>query len=405
MLFPLIATPFLAHILTRDKFSEYAIINSCIWTSSVFIEFGFYIYGVARVGAVGDDAGKLRQVVSEITYSKLWLSPVASAAYLLLAAVTGILERSPAETFIGLFCMLLVGANFAWYFQGRQRGTFLIISESAPLFVQLLLLLWLVRTPDQLWLVVALQALAPAMSLVAALVVVSRERLLAPPQPAAIGKVLRDASPYFVERLSYSTYTSIMPSLIVLLSSRLAVADYSVGERFGTLLVGLSGPLSQAALPRVARAAHEGSGWRLSILLVAFIVAVTALFAVCLGLAAGPIINGFFPQGYEGAVRVAQVFCATACFAALGYSVGNFILVPRGGARVMFLSSGVAFVFGIGVQLVLVPRWGALGAAVGRLAAEAAVALVMCVAAALLYARTRTGAPADKAAPPAGPGQ
>jgi PST family polysaccharide transporter len=406
LLFPLIVTPLLTHVLQRDKFSEYAIINSCIWTSSVFIEFGFYIYGVARVGAVGDERARLRQAVSEITYGKLLLAPVASAVYLVLAAVTGVLFRSPLETFIGMFGMLAVGASFSWYFQGRQRGLFVILSESVPLVVQLSLLLMLVRSPDQLWLVLALQCLGPMTSVAVALVVITRERLVGPPDMAAARKVLREASPYFVERLSYSTYTSIMPSLIVLLSSRLAVADYSVGERFGNLLIGLSTPLSQAALPRVARAASQGDGWRLSIGLVAFIVAATAVCATGVGLAAQPIVDRFLPQGYEDAVQVARIFCVTSCWAALGYSVANFVLVPRGRARVMFISSGLAFVFGIGAQLVLTPRWGASGAAAGRLVSEATVAIVLCAAAARLYRKSHAGPrpvrPARAAQPSAG---
>ncbi|HEY3694285.1 oligosaccharide flippase family protein [Phenylobacterium sp.] len=389
-LFPLIATPFLAHVLTRDKFSEFAIINSCIWTSSVFIEFGFYIYGVTRVGAVGENREMLGKVVSGITYSKLFLSPFAAAVYLILSCLTGVIVRAPAATVIGLVSMLLSGASFTWFFQGRQRGAFVIVSESAPLVVQLLLLLWLVRSPDELWLAIAIQALAPLVSLSAALITISRDGLLGRPMFTEVRSLLREASPYFIERLSYSTYTSIMPSLIVLLASRSAVADYSVGERFGTLLVGLSGPLSQAALPRVARAARGGAGgWRLPIGLVIFITAVTAVFALGLGFSSKLIVDHFFPQGYERAVVVAQIFCVTACFATLGYSVTNFILIPRGKARVMYWSSGFAFVFGLAAQIVLVPRWGAQGAALGRLVSEAVVALVMCVAAFRLVRETR----------------
>src|SRR5207302_2111220 len=43
---PIVLTPFLAHALSKQQFSELVILNSCVWTSTVFMEFGFYLYGV-----------------------------------------------------------------------------------------------------------------------------------------------------------------------------------------------------------------------------------------------------------------------------------------------------------------------------------------------------------------------
>src|SRR4051794_17856032 len=88
-IFPLVATPFLAHVLGRGGFADFAIINSCVWTSTVFMEFGFYLYGVSQVGAAGDDEDALRKVVSTIAWAKLALAPAALAVYLGLTLWTG----------------------------------------------------------------------------------------------------------------------------------------------------------------------------------------------------------------------------------------------------------------------------------------------------------------------------
>ena len=40
---PIVLTPFLAHALLRKQFADLVILNSCIWTSTVFMEFGFSV--------------------------------------------------------------------------------------------------------------------------------------------------------------------------------------------------------------------------------------------------------------------------------------------------------------------------------------------------------------------------
>lgn len=392
--FPLIATPFLAHVLMKDKFAEFAIINSCIWTSTVFVEFGFYLYGVAKTAAANEDREALRRVVSTITAAKLLLSPLASAVYIGLSLWTGVLQREPAAVLLGLVSALGYGASFAWYFQGRQRGLAAVLSELAPQALQFTLLLLLVRKPEQLWLVFLLQALPPVASAGYALYDLARDKLLAPFDMAGVRHALAGGSPYFVERLCYATYTSILPSLIVLLSTKSAVADYSIGDRFGTLLAGLVGPLTQAAMPRVARSVSEpGGGWRLSLALVALIVSVILVLGLLIVFSVGWIIDVFFAESYAGAAAVARVFCAIALCSAISSATANFILIPRDRARVMFWSSGAALVFGLAAQFVFTPALGATGAALGRLVAEASVALILVAAAMRLYRQEhRSGA-------------
>jgi PST family polysaccharide transporter len=386
--FPLVVTPFLAHVLARGAFADFAIINSCVWTSTVFMEFGFYLYGVARTAAVGDDTAELRAVISSIAASKLLLAPVALAVYLGLTLWTGVLAREPAATMLGLVSALGYGASFAWYFQGRQRGLTAVLNEAVPQAVQFSLLLLFVRSPSQLWLVFLLQAIPPLSSLSVALAILRREALLQAPRLTMVRRALRKASPYFVERFCFSTYTSVVPSLIALLSTQAAVADYSVGDRFGTLVVSLVGPLTQAAMPAVSRAvATAEGGWRLSLSLVAVLVGTTVAMAVALGLAAPLIVHTFFSDEFAGAATAARVFCVSASFSALSYGLANFVLIPRDHVRVMFWSSTMALVLGLSAQLALAPRWGASGAAVGRLVAEVTVAAVLLGAALPLYRR------------------
>lgn len=385
-LFPLISTPFLAHVLGKDEFADFAIVNSCIWTSTVFMEFGFYLYGVHKTAAAGEDHAQLRRVVSSIATAKLVLSPVAMAVYLGLAWWTGVLQRETLAVILGVISAFGYGASFAWYFQGRQRGLAAVLSELLPQLVQLGLLLLLVRRPDQLWLVILLQAIPPVVAMIYALWSLARERLLALFDLHGLKEALVGGSPYFFERLCYATYTAVLPSMIAVMSTKSAVAAYSVSERFGILISGLIVPLSQATMPRVSRAVNDSDGgWRLSIALVLLMLGLTVCLATTVAASVGLILDTFFHQSYAAAAPAARIFCMTACASALAYGTANFILIPRDRARVMFWSGAIALVVGLAAQLYLTPRYGAVGASFGRFLSEGTVAVIMVAAAIALY--------------------
>ncbi|MEO6339790.1 MAG: oligosaccharide flippase family protein [Caulobacteraceae bacterium] len=391
--FPLIATPFLTHVLKRDGFSDFAVINSCLWTSTVFMEFGFFLYGISKTAAAVTDA-ELREVVSSISMSKLSLAPVSIVIYLAMAATTGVLMRAPAATAFGLVGALGYGGSLAWFFQGRQKGLTAVLTEAVPQVIQFALLLSFVRSPSDLWLVFALQAIPPVSSITYSIVYLKRAGLLAVTSFDTIFATLKAAWPFFVERFCNATYTAVMPALILLLSTKSEVAYYSIGDRVGTLIISLCQPLNQAFLPRVAKAAQApDGGWRLSWGLVAFEIGVIAVFAAMIYAVIGYVIGRFFTPDYAPATLVAQIFCVIACVLAVSNTLASFILIPRDRAGVLVWSSALALIVGLATQVAVIPIWGAPGAAFGRLISQTAVVLVLGLAAVRLYRQRKAGAP------------
>jgi O-antigen/teichoic acid export membrane protein len=383
--FPLVVTPFLAHVLAKDGFSDFAILNSCVWTSTVFMEFGFYLYGVNK-SAAAPTREDLREVVASIAASKFLLSPFALAIYLVLTISTGVIGREPVATAIGAICALGYGSSFAWFFQGQQKGMTAVLTEAVPQIGQLCLLLLFVRSPGDLWLVMAFQMIPPLASLGYAVVYLRRDSLIGRVSRSAVITTLKGAWPFFVERFCYSTYTAIMPSLIVLLSSKSEVAYYSIGDRFSTMIVSLAAPMTSAVMPRVAKAVDTpDGGWKLSWGLVAIEIGAIVTFAAAVFIIAPLAIEHFFSADYAPAILVSRAFCVTACFAATGFALANFVLIPRDRAKVMIWSSTLALIFGVIAQVSLIPRWGATGAAFGRMVSEGTVAVVLAIAAWRLY--------------------
>ncbi len=374
---PIVLTPFLAHTLTKTQFAELVILNSCIWTSTVFMEFGFYLYGVSKTAAAANEV-ELSRTVTAITLGKVILAPVALAAYFGLAAWAGLLFRHPQVVLIGALGSVGYGASFAWFFQGQERGATAVITEAIPQVIYYVLVLLLVRGPGDLWIAALVQTIPPLVSLAVAVVLVNRTGLFGRIDLKALRSVMSEALPYFVERFCFTLYTAIAPTLIAALSAASEASYYSIGDRVGIFLGTVPTPVFQAAVPLIAKTVRrEGGGWRLSLSLVAAVTLVVATLAAVTFLAVGFVIQRAFSSDFHPAILVARLFCVNAVISVLGMAFANFIIIPRNAARIMIWSSSIALVTGLIVQFILVPRFGAVGAVLSRGTSETIVTCIL----------------------------
>jgi O-antigen/teichoic acid export membrane protein len=95
--------------------------------------------------------------------------------------------------------------------------------------------------------------------------------------------------------------------------------------------------------------------WMLAILLPSVIV---------LGLAGGTIMTIFGPSFYRGGIWTAVIGlgCGLNAFVSLGETI---LMVEK--PRINLMNSSIAFVAAVGINLLLIPAYGALGAAFGVL--------------------------------------
>lgn len=374
---PIILTPFLAHTLGKQGFSELVILNSCLWTSTVFMEFGFYFYGVSKTAAA-IDRNELSRTVTAITAGKVVLIPVAMAVYFALAAWAGLLFRNPLVVLIGAFSAIGYGGSFAWFFQGQQRGGTAVITEATPQILYYAAVLSLVRGPSDLWLVALCQTIPPLVSVAIAVRIIAQNGLFGRPNVAALKCVMVEALPYFVERFCFTLYTAITPTLIAALSVPAEASYYSIGDRVGTFLGTLPAPLFQAAVPFVSKKTrHENGGWRLPLGLVALVTLIVAAVASVTFVASDPIIRRFFSADFRPAIPIAHLFCFNAVISVFGMALANFVIIPRNEAPIMIWSSTTALIVGVIIQFITIPRFGAFGAVASRLTSESIVSVIL----------------------------
>jgi len=394
-LFPLIVTPYLARKFGPANFADFVIWNACVWTASLFMEYGF-MFSAVKATAQSATKDQLERTLSKIVSAKLVLLPLAIIVYGILTTFAGITARHPAAACVGIIAVISYGGSFAWYFQGQERAATAVVVEALPQIVQFCLIFLLVHDADDVWLAALLQSLAALGTIVIATRLIKRDRLAWRLAFDGVRDAIRAATPIFVERLCLTVYQNATPLIIAAFSVREQVAYYNVGDKFLQFLGGLSIPLTYAFLPAISkRLSSNKPDWKLSIRVVSLVTAATCALALISFLGARFIILLLFRPEYAAAIPIARCFCIAACLVSYNTCIANFILVPVGRARILIVTSTTALILSLSSQVILLPRFGALGSAVSRSIAEVGVAIILSVVASrLMSGRARkTGAP------------
>jgi O-antigen/teichoic acid export membrane protein len=262
-----------------------------------------------------------------------------------------------------------------------------VLVEAVPQCLQFVLVFLTIRGPTDVWIAALLQCAAAAGTIVIASIMVARDRLAWDLSLKGVGQAIKGGTPFFVERLCLTLYQTATPLFIAAFAVKEQAAYYSVGDKFLQFLGGLSIPLTYALLPNISRrVAAENANWGLSIRVVTIVSVSTCLLALASFLGAKWIILLLFRAEYAAAIPVARCFCFAACLVSYNACIANFILVPGGRSRVLIATSISALVLSLGSQVVLLPRYGALGSAVSRAIAEIGVAIILTLVATRLIA-------------------
>jgi O-antigen/teichoic acid export membrane protein len=310
-----------------------------------------------------------------------------------LITVSGIFLKDPTAATIGALTAIGYGGTFSWYFQGRQRGGTAVIIEGAPQLVQLCLFLLLIRGPSDLWIVILIQALAPLTSIMLSVLIMRREglRLRIRVWSSQVAVALRGAKPFFIERVCFSFYTALTPTIVAMLAGVQAAAIYSIADRVNIFLGSLAIPIAQTMLPVLTKVAKQDrASWKMTIMVSSFTVLFCGVIACIVYLTIGIIIGTFFSQAYQAAIPAARVFCVAAFVSSIAAALSNFVIIPRGAAGILVWSALTALCVSLLLQLCLIPRDGAVGGAIARLGAESMTAVILSIRALKLFRETRT---------------
>ncbi len=378
---PLFVTPYLTRTLGVELFGVIAVCGSIVAYLSLLSNWGFDLSASQLTAQACNDPSRLRVIFWDTLLAKVGLGVLG---FLIMGVIVLASPTIRPHWFIMLATGIsLVGNMFGvnWFLQGLERmGAFAVVSlVGRALSIPLTFLL--VHSPKDAALAVGIQGFALCISAAASIYAAGRLVNLRPARVNVRGALdqITGGTRLFLSTAAISLYTYTNLLAVGFLAGPAQAGLFDGADRMKRAATSLTGPLTNAAYPRLNRmVVHARDDVRKTMLIL---LAVQGALSVSLSLAifigAQPLTLLFLGRAYVDAVPITRWLSWNIALIGISNVLGINMMLPLGMKRAfttIILGSGLLNLI---LLFLLVPVSHALGAAQAVTMTEALVTVAM----------------------------
>lgn len=382
-IFPLISFPYVSRILGPDGTGKVDFATSLIAYFLMFAQLGIPTYGVRACAKVRDDKHLLTKTTHELLIINLVMS-VISYAVLFLALI--FVPRLREDRVLYILVSLTIIFNtigMEWLYKALEQYTYITVRSILFKFVSLAAMFMLVREKDDYVIYGGITILASSASYLMNFLHARRYIDLRPMKGYNFRPHLKAVMVFFAMACATTVYTNLDKVMLGVMATNTDVGYYGAAARIKSILVSIVTSLGTVLLPRASYYVQNGqmdAFRKISQKALNFVVVAATPMMLYFILFARQGILLLSGEDYLGAVVPMQMIMPTLLFIGLTNILGIQILVPTGREKVVLCSVIVGAAVDLVCNLLLIPRFVALGAALSNMLAEAAVLVFQIIA-------------------------
>jgi len=376
---PLIVIPYLARTLGPEGWGTAVFAQSLGEFIVLIIEFGFTFSATREIARNRESKQICGGIMAGVLGAQIVLSVTAIAAALIGSQWIPLLRDNRRLLMAGLFYAVAQGSMPLWFYQGMERMRMAASLEITGKLLALGAILTWIRSPEDGWLALLIQGLAPAISTAAGIVMAYRTIPFCAPNRGLIVDAFRLGWPMFVFRSGESLYGVGNAFVLGLFASPAVVGYFALAEKISKAMFGLLNPIRESLYPRLSSLARQGGQDAVGLVRVGAVVMVSGGLALGAGVFvfAPALVRLLMGPEFAPAVTVLRILAALPPILSITYSVGLQWLLPLGrDAEVnrIILTAGA---LNLALAVLLAPRFAHLGMAAAVVCAEAFVCFSM----------------------------
>lgn len=380
LVLPLVTAPYLSRVLGSEGLGTYSYSYSVAYYFVMFAMLGVNNYGNRAIAVARDDGSALRRTFWEIWALQAGLSAPMLAVYSCYAVFGA---GCALTALVWIPYVLSAALDVNWLFFGLEKFKLTVTRNFIVKLVTFALTFVVVRGDGALGNYLVLMAASSVVSVAVLWPFVFKDCKFEKPAAADVLKHLRPNLVLFVPVIAISLYTVFDKVMLTWMSGVSATGVFENGLKVAQMPFTLISALGTVMLPHASNMVAAGkkdravghmapSMW--------FAMLLSSAFAFGLIGIAEEFTPVFFGPGFEGCAVVLSLIVMEMPFMAWANVIRTQWLMPTRNDRAYVVSVIVGSLVNLGVNLLLIPSLGATGAALGTLAAQAAVCLVQTVA-------------------------
>jgi len=373
IILPLVTTPYISRVLSVDSIGVYSFTASIVSYFVLVASFSFQTYGQREAAYKKNDKEKLSILFFEIQIKKLIFTLLAYGSFVLF-----FIETSQYKTMYLIQSITIVSAFFdiTYLFQGMEQFRLTVVRNTAVKLVGLLLTLIFVKKQTDVYLYAIIQTVTVLLGNLSLWLYlpefISFKYFKFKKESISHGLV--ELFQLFVPVLSIQLYYTIDKTMLGITSNGMAENGYYEQAikiiRLCQNMMGAMGAVLLSSIPRmIVTSGKEAvkSTINHAIRLNLFIAAPITMGLIGI---ADVMVPWFLGSGYERSATLICIFAPMTLLSAISMIIGNGILLPLRRQNCLTIATLGAMIFNIVFNIILIPQFGACGAAVASVGSE-----------------------------------
>lgn len=375
---PLITSPYLARVLGAESLGIYSYSYSIAYYFSLFIMLGVNNYGNKSIAEVSFDKQKASSVFWNIYIIQLVTGIIAVIIYI----CTQCNGANPLIARLQILVLISSVLDINWFFFGMEKFKLTTIRSVVIKLASLVAILVFVKKQEDLWIYTLI--MSGALLLNQVVLWLSIKKLIFRPcfNFEIIKKNVKPMLILFIPIVSVSIFKYMDKIMLGLFCDMKQVGYYENSEKIISIPIGLITAISTVMLPKMSYIAVKQDKYafqkymKMSITLSAILSAAImfGLFAV-----ANEFSVWFWGEEFSACGNLMKILAISIIFTAWSNLIRAQYLIPFGKEKIFITATILGAVVNLVINLSLMPRYGAVGTAIGTVMAEAALAIYQTI--------------------------
>ncbi len=377
---PLVTTPYLARVLGPEQSGVFSYTQSITNYFVLFATLGISTYGVRAIAQCGDDRARRSKVFWGAYVSQLISGAAATLAYIVYAIF--IHEGGVLITLLWSLWLVFAVVDVSWLLFGCEEFKIPTVRSTVTKLLSLVFIFMFVKAREDLWLYVLAISGSFLLNGIIVWPFVKRYVDFVRPTVREVKAHLKGNLGLFVPVIAVSVYTTLDKIMLGVLSTEEQVAFFSYSERISRLPLSVLQALGVVMMPRMSYLLMDGQRNKaLELLKSSIWIMLAASMALAFGISAvaPEFVPVFLGGGYEPCVGIMTFLVVIIPVISMTNVIGKQYLLPLSRDREYTLSLIVGAALNVAVNVFLIPRLGAAGAAIGTIVAEVSILIVQVI--------------------------
>ena len=371
---PLITAPYISRVFGPDGVGIYSFNYSIATYFVYFCLLGINNYGVREI-AKCSNSDERNKAFSNVYFTQFIVSLVILFVYLIYVCTFNLGNKIIAICFIPYVISGMLDIN--WYFFGTEKFSITTIRNCIVRSLMIISVFVFIKTKDDLWIYCLIISFSSLLTQLIMWINFFRFGKLKKPDIKLFSKHLKGLLVLFVPVLAVSLYRIMDKIMLGFFSSKDYVGYYENAEQIISVPGTITTALGTAMLPKMTnmlatnKEEQFNSLFKNSVFFVEFI---------CFPMAFGILIvaNVFIPlyygEDFAHSSTILKILCLSFIFASLASVLRTQYLIPKNKDKIYIGSVISGAVVNLLINLLLIPKYNAVGAAIGTVIANFVVA-------------------------------